>query len=64
MYNAFFFGPEGLQCRSSGSDAAPQSAEVAMPGETYQVAFDRLLEAVASAEKQVFSSPIIGVTVS
>ncbi len=63
MHDAFFIGPEGLQCRTRGSDAVPQTHEAAMRGETYQVAFDRLLEAVASAEKQVLSSLITRVTV-
>ena len=56
-HDAFFLGPEALLCRTRGPDAVPQTHEAAKRGETYQIAFDRLLDEVASAERLVFSHP-------
>lgn len=59
MKDAFFVGPEALRCRTRSPDAVPQTHEAPKRGETYQIAFDRLLDEVAFAEKQVLSGPII-----
>lgn len=63
MHDAFFLGPEALLCRTRGPDAVPQTREDAKRGETYQIAFDRLLDEVASAEKQVLSRSIVRICI-
>ena len=60
MHDAFFLGPEALLCRTRGPDAVPQTHEAAKRGETYQIAFDRLLDEIASAERLVRSHLTIG----